>query len=124
MDSTKLGSPCGPQSDDHLHKPESHQQSHCYLVAGQKHFSRFLENHSIANIVFQPFQILGGLDPSRVTIERWQHQYLIVNPIQSNPIDLTLTDVLRMPTLNLKLDIGVDVGVGVKQSIDDNFATV
>ena len=38
-------------------------------------------------------------------------------------IDLTLADVLRMPTLNLKFDIGADVGVGVKQSIGDSFAT-
>ena len=32
---------------------------------------------------------------------------------KSNPINLTLTDVLRMPTLNLKLDNGVEVGVGL-----------
>ena len=51
----KRGPPCVLQSDDHLHKPESHQQSHWYSADCQKQSSHCLEKHSIADRAFHPF---------------------------------------------------------------------
>ena len=49
-----------------------------------------------------------------ISMETGSDQGLLLLTYIRLTIDLTLADVLRMPTLNLKLDIGADVGVGVK----------